>query len=365
MSARAARGAFCLVVMTLTAPLAWAAPDGGTQLASVRGCVESIPRGAARPTLEEELPAQGTSGYATRLVVRVSHGKGETLMPSGLSLERESEGTRMLRKEGFAFPDQDGGAAATIEVAERDGTTTSTLTLPIVLLPEKAGRAELVLPPLPISIARASGEVMTLCTRPHAILVEDPTANEPEATPHPNAPPLPQREEWTSLKNALLFAGAATAAGLVAALALRRWRARPKPVPPPAPPRPPWEIAFEDLERIRGERLLDGGRYVEHVDRVTDTLRTYLGARFGFDGLECTTDEVMSELERRLGRGTSYDVMLVEVRALLAEADLAKFARAVPPREECERLIDRAAALVVRTRPAPAPPPGRAAEAPR
>ena len=63
-------------------------------------------------------------------------------------------------------------------------------------------------------------------------------------------------------------------------------------MPPPPPPRPPWEVAFEELDAVRHAGLVDEGRYAEHFDRVCDAVRKYLGGRYGFDGLETTTDEM-------------------------------------------------------------------------
>ena len=50
------------------------------------------------------------------------------------------------------------------------------------------------------------------------------------------------------------------------------------------PPRPPWEVALEELEALRHAHLLEEQRYAEHFDRTSDALRRYLGARFGFVG---------------------------------------------------------------------------------
>src|SRR5690606_41714814 len=66
--------------------------------------------------------------------------------------------------------------------------------LSVVLLPSELGRQSLTLPPLPIAMARASGEVITVCTSEHSIAVDDPTANTPNAEPKPNPAPSRQTE---------------------------------------------------------------------------------------------------------------------------------------------------------------------------
>src|SRR4029079_8380740 len=146
---------------------------------SVAGCVEIVPQGSIRPDLSDVFPDRGRSGYASTLVVTVRHGKGESVLPSGLSLQAHNEAVEELKKAGFVFPEQDGSAGARLvtkpDPAHGDRVTT-TLELPLLALPDKPGRHVLSLPPLPISIARASGEVATVCTHLHELTVEDPTA---------------------------------------------------------------------------------------------------------------------------------------------------------------------------------------------
>jgi len=213
-------------------------------------CVETA-SGGARPLMVDEFPERGTSGYAATLHVVVSHGKGETVLPRGLDLQADSETARELKTAGFAFPDQEGGAGASlssIDVDAKSGRRQTTLDLPLLALPSEPGRHTLVLPPLAVSVARANNDVVTLCTKPHSIIVEDPTASTPDAQPKPNPPPRAQREEWVALKRALSWGALGVLVGAVLAWFVVRWLRRPKPVPPPPPPRPAWEIALERLD---------------------------------------------------------------------------------------------------------------------
>ena len=87
------------------------------------------------------------------------------------------------------------------------------------------------------------------------------------------------------------------------------WRklTQPKPEPPPPPPRPPWDVALEELDEVRHAGLLEVERYGEYFDRMSDALRRYLGARFGFDGLESTTDEILAALKKQAGGFIRFD----------------------------------------------------------
>jgi hypothetical protein len=226
-------------------------------------------------------------------------------------------------------------------------------------LPSEPGRQQLSLPPFPITVARASGEVITLCTRSHTIQVEDPIANAPDPKPKGNPPPRRQLEEWTTLKHVTIAALAALVAGVLVAWLVGRWLRRPRPVPPPPPPRPPWEEALEELFDIRNAGLIKAERYAEHFDRVSDSVRKYLGARFGFDGLESTTREITLVL-----RNVKPELdVLHEIESFLRQADLVKFARLSPTEIECEHALLSGEQIVRRTIPsASAQAPARASE---
>jgi len=318
-------------------------------------CVETAPSGAERPQMVDTFPERGTSGFTATLRVVVSHGKGETVLPRGLDLQSDSDSARALKAAGFAIPDQDGGAGAVLSSVDLDpksGRRKTTLDLPLVALPSEPGRHALTLPPVPVSIARANGDVVALCTKPHAILVEDPTASTPNAQPKPNPPPRRQREEWTALEHGLSWAAAGVAAGLVVAWLVYRWLRRPKPVVPPPPPRPPWEVAFERLDEARHAGLLETHRFGEFFDRVNDAVRQYLGSRFGFDGLESTTDETLASLKKV----PHFEIPMPEITGFLHDCDLVKFADVTPTLEECERVLGAAERMVRATMPPVAAP---------
>jgi len=318
-------------------------------------CVETAPAGAERPQMVDSFPERGTSGYAATLHIVLSHGKGETVLPRGLQLQGDSDAARALKAAGFALPDQDGGAAArlsSIDVDAKTGRRQTTLDLALVALPSEPGRHTLSLPPLPVSVARANNDVVTLCTKPHTILVEDPTASTPGAQPKPNPPPRAQREEWVALERGLSWGAMGTVLGCALAWLAYKWFRRPKPVPPPPPPRPPWEVAIERLDEARHAGLLETQRFAEFFDRVNDAVREYLGARFGFDGLESTTDETLGALRRI----PHFVIPMPEIASFLQTCDLVKFADVTPTLDECERALGEAERVVRSTMPAGPPP---------
>ncbi|HEX7664574.1 MAG TPA: hypothetical protein VF407_08690 [Polyangiaceae bacterium] len=348
MNVRALSAAFVAIALFFSANRAHAqiADAGAPMSASVHGCVESIPPGGHRPQLEESFPAHGKSGYAQTLVVKVKHGKGETVLPRGLDLANEAEAKRVLKESGFVVPDQDGGAGARLTDAPPDPAHPDQITtifeLPLLALPEKPGRTVLVLPPLPVAVSRSNGEIVTTCTTVHAITIDDPIASTPDAKPKPNPPPRPQREEWSALERVLEIVAIVLVLAIALAYVFYRWSKRPKPVPPPPPPRPAWEVALESLDEIRHAGLLDQERYDEYFDRVSDTVRNYLGARFGFDGLESTTDEVMTALRKAPEAQALYG----EIGEFCRDCDLVKFANMTPDVADCAKALDAGEKIV-------------------
>lgn len=331
-------------------PTSAAAPPTKQEKGASSTCIERLPQGKARPKVTERIEPRATSGHALELELSIEHGIGETVLPSGFRIDPGSEDLKRLESASFYLPDPKGPARPVLERKEAGATATTTVKLTFVPLPQKPGRNELVLPPLPIAISRASGELMTLCTAPHPVTVEDPIANEPNPKPKQNPEPLRQREEWTAAKNATLVALVALAVGALLTWLVGRWMKRPRPAPPPPPPRPPWEVAHEALFDLRHSGFLREQRFAEFYDRVSDVLRHYLGERYGYEGLESTTREALGALR---AAGVPMEVW-VEIQAFMQEADLVKFARRTPSEAECVSALERAEAIVSRTRPAEA-----------
>jgi hypothetical protein len=130
----------------------------------------------------------------------------------------------------------------------------------------------------------------------------------------------------------------------------RRWRARVSLRPEP-PARPAHEIALERLDR------LGAGGFAEEADHrpfyfsLSEVIRDYLGARYEFDALEMTTEELIEELRRRAPR----ELVLGEVTGWLTASDLVKFAKISPTATEARGALETAIRIVESTRPRPEP----------
>lgn len=218
------------------------------------------------------------------------------------------------------------------------------------------------LPPIRLRVVTADGTVGTVRTESRMIHVGSLIANEPDAQPRPPTTPVVVMQDDYTLAWVFGILGIIALTALITWFVARWWKRQPKAVPPPPPPRPAWEVATEKIEALR-KRLpsaIAEGRQVEIVDGVSDALREYFGSRFDFNGLESTSDEVIARLRnQRLG-----PVALEEVIALLGDADLVKFAKAVPDTDVCEKMIEGSLRMVRGTMSIPQPaitPPARPA----
>jgi len=314
-------------------------------------CREQVSDGQERPRLTETMAPHALAGHVIYLQVDVTHDRGQVVMPGGAHIQTGGNDSALLRDAGFVLPEPNGPARVSIQDLSRKEPITTRVRIPLVPLPDKPGRHTLTLPSLPITVARANGSVMTLCTSPHQVEVDDPTASTPNAKPKPNPPGMRQLEEWTSLKHSLLIGAAALALGALLTWLWLRWRRRPKKARPAPPPRPPWEVALEELSGIRADDLVSQQRYSEHYDRVSDTIRKYLGARYAFDGLESTTREALVALRRSL----PYSELLHGIEEFLLQADLVKFARLAPTEQQCAAALEEGAKIVQSTLPTQGP----------
>jgi hypothetical protein len=321
-------------------------------------CQEYVPPSATRPKLEETFPERTFSGYATDLVVTVTHGKGETVLPEGFRVHTGSDAAKALAFAGFAIPEPDGGVGPALETETAESSAVTRLRIPFVALPGAPGKVTMELPPVPIAVARASGELMTLCTSPHRIQVDEPVANLQNPRVAPNPEPRSQREEWLAAKQALAVALLLTLLALVVFFLVRRELRKPK-AERAATPRLPWLVALEELAALRAGTLLAEGRKAELYDHASDCVRGYLGARYGVGGLETTSDEMMSLL-RRVRPPVAE---LASIAAFLADCDMVKFARLEPTEADCRAALDRGEAIVRATTP-PQHQPGAAPGAP-
>jgi len=338
-----------LLSLWLALPGVLDSPPVAAEEPVVASCQETWSKERERPKLEVKLPERGTSGHVAWLTIDVEHGAGEQVLPGGIELSADAPEVRLLRAAEFVLPHPSSPIKATLARKAAGARAETEIRLPLIPLPRQAGRHVLELPPLPIAVARASGEVQTVCTAPLRITVEDPLAGSASIEPARDPEPRPQRELWQAARDAAIALLVALPVAALLAFLYLRFKDSWKKAPPPVPPRPPWELALSRLSALEQEGLLARQEYETFLDAVVDTLREYLGSRYGFDGLECTTREILRQLEQRAPDFAS----VVDVRGLLQRTDLVKFARRLPTLEECTEALDQVRRIVRSTTPGP------------
>lgn len=140
--------------------------------------------------------------------------------------------------------------------------------------------------------------------------------------------------------------GGGLAALALLALGLHRLLNRPRRARPGPPPRPPHEVAFAELERLRARRLVAEGAFKEYYSTLSGIVRHYLEQRFGVRAPEMTTEEFLLASARDGRLQGAHRRLLGE---FLVESDLVKFARHLPSIADAERAWEAARRFIDET----------------
>jgi hypothetical protein len=110
------------------------------------------------------------------------------------------------------------------------------------------------------------------------------------------------------------------------------------------PPLTPYELAVRELQRLREENP----PVEEFYTRLSDIVRRYLEGQMGLHAPERTTEEFLFEVSRDHSLSEEHRELL---GAFLQEADLVKFAKFQPGREDMKRAIEAAEKFVRESQP--------------
>ncbi len=118
---------------------------------------------------------------------------------------------------------------------------------------------------------------------------------------------------------------------------LLKLRARPK--------RPSYEIALEELEKLKERKLWQSGKIKEYHTALTDIIRNYIDSRFSIHAVEMTSEEILDSVnEAKIDEDAKS-----KLRQLLVLADLVKFAKEHPLPEEHNLSLSNAIDFVKKT----------------
>jgi len=118
----------------------------------------------------------------------------------------------------------------------------------------------------------------------------------------------------------------------------------------PAPPDPAHIRAFEELEQLSREQLLERGIVREYYFRLSEIFRRYIERRFHIPAVERTTEEIMPDILNLQECGSA---LKAETREILRYADLVKFARFCPDRNTSDNDYRKVVRVIEETKEAP------------
>ncbi|MGC4000584.1 MAG: hypothetical protein QM767_25315 [Anaeromyxobacter sp.] len=294
---------------------------------------------AADPALPEARP----------LDVRAELSRGEVKLGEPFTLAVEirhaPDETYLLPEHLAAEPFRAAGQGRCSRAGRAPAEVVTTCTVPLALY--ALGEQQLPTLSLPVQTPRGPA-VLTLAGPPvTGVGLIDPTVPTEELALRDPAPPVPLmvrslRLLWWTLG---ILGGLAALALLVRALL--RLRHRPRKAAPPLPP----HVRFaRRLDALEGERLPEQGRGEEHVARLSELVREYLGSLTRLPALDLTSGELLAGLRA----APDPRLELEALEGFLAEADLVKFARAQPTAAGCAAGTAYARRLLAATRPAAA-----------
>ncbi len=122
----------------------------------------------------------------------------------------------------------------------------------------------------------------------------------------------------------------------------KRRRAKEAPV---ALPRPPEEIAMEELRMLLEAKLIEKGMIKEYYIRISDIVRKYIEGRYKIFALDKTTWELYQEMRLKKLERAHVD----KIRDFLEDCDLVKFAKYIPTHKEIELSYTSAKEIIEKT----------------
>jgi len=132
--------------------------------------------------------------------------------------------------------------------------------------------------------------------------------------------------------------------GLLAIWLVLRWLRRRRHRVVPAPVLAPAPEALARFDQLRASNAAATGQQQALHFALSETVRRYLHRRFAIDALECTTDELLLQLQQRQTPVPGLD--REALAAFLRTADLVKFANLAPDAAACDAAIAAARAVV-------------------
>ncbi len=117
--------------------------------------------------------------------------------------------------------------------------------------------------------------------------------------------------------------------------------------PPPEIIIPPHEVALSKFNALKDKQLWQKGEVKQYQSELTYIVREYIENRYNVQALESTSDEIIRDLKKDTDISEAHRTQL---REMFTMADLVKFAKAEPPVDVNQKLMDYAEDFVIKTK---------------
>jgi hypothetical protein len=213
------------------------------------------------------------------------------------------------------------------------------------------------IPPVEFVVRHSNGDQEVVTSRPLLVTVENPKGVENMAAPAPMKEI--EQEEMTFEDVMPWLIGILAFVGVGFGLWFMYKKYKEKPVLPVVQKivQPPHIVAERLLKELKIKQLWEQGNIKEYYSELSHILRGYLEDAYKIPALESTTDELMTILSS--DKMTDFQglnksgFLLEKIQDLLQTADLAKFAKVIPPDTVHDKFWSDAFEIVDKTKPKP------------
>lgn len=106
------------------------------------------------------------------------------------------------------------------------------------------------------------------------------------------------------------------------------------------------DLALTQLNRLNEIKPWEKGKIMEYQVELTQIIRTYMVNRYGIPAMEQSTPEILKSARKKIPSAETFSFL----GNLLNVADYVKFARAIPPDEIHEHVMQMAISFIKKTR---------------
>lgn len=108
------------------------------------------------------------------------------------------------------------------------------------------------------------------------------------------------------------------------------------------PDLPPEVSALDKINKLRGSKLIEQGRYKEFYTILSEIIRDYFEGKYKVSALDRTTFELVSELKKKNIINDKIGI----IQKFLFDCDLVKFAKYIPLEGDPDKILNTAEKII-------------------